>query len=174
MSFIETFQNMSVILFEKLNPKKMVIDRVTFKGLEKLQKKVENQRTNLSKNNEIIKELRVQKNSLEEELKELQEVVETVRPEINKDKLTKWSKRVKAIGKCDICSSTDNLTAHHLWDKKNHPSLIYQDENGVCLCTKCHNAFHNTYTQKSHCTPSIYNKFKIKRQTEINMGWIDD
>jgi len=84
----------------------------------------------------------------------------------NKDKqrqtkLYNWSKRVREVGKCDICTSPDNLTSHHLWDKHTHPSLAFQQENGVCLCKKCHEGFHEMYTHKSHCTPSLYQKYKV-------------
>lgn len=83
-------------------------------------------------------------------------------------KLKNWSLRVKqAFGnKCDICEATKNLTAHHLWDKSTHPTLMYQDENGVCLCMKCHNGFHATFTSMTHCTPKMYQKYKTKTQSD--------
>jgi 5-methylcytosine-specific restriction endonuclease McrA len=84
----------------------------------------------------------------------------------DKIKLKAWAARVRDSGKCDICESTNNLSAHHLWDKKTHPSLMYQDQNGVCLCTECHNQFHAMYTAKSHVTPAMYQKFKIIKQNE--------
>lgn len=81
-------------------------------------------------------------------------------------KLKAWSKRVRTKGKCDICESTERLSAHHLWDKKTHPTLKYQDENGVCLCLDCHNGFHKMYTSASQTSPSIFNKYKIIRQNQ--------
>lgn len=86
---------------------------------------------------------------------------------ISQQKLQSWSKRVRKVGKCDICNEAENLSAHHLWDKKTHPSLALQDENGVCLCIDCHNKFHQTYTSDSHCAPSYYSKFKVRKQNEI-------
>lgn len=88
------------------------------------------------------------------------------------ERLKEWAKRVKEAANytCDICNekkSKELITAHHLYDKSNHPSLMFQDENGVCLCSDCHNAFHAKYTVKSHCTPAIYQKFKIFRQAEF-------
>ena len=82
----------------------------------------------------------------------------------DKEKLRKWSLRVREIGQCDCCTSIKNLTAHHLWDKKTHPSLMYQDENGVCLCSECHNNFHKMYTSRTHTTPAMYSIFKIRIQ----------
>jgi len=84
--------------------------------------------------------------------------------QIDQKKLQKWSQRVRSIGKCDICGSTSNLTAHHLWDKKTHPTLAYQDENGVCLCAECHNEFHKHYKQGPQVTPHMYQKFKVLKQ----------
>jgi len=85
-------------------------------------------------------------------------------PEKDQDKLQAWSKRIRQIGKCDICESVENLTAHHLWDKNRHPTLMYQDENGVCLCLDCHNAFHKHYNQATQTTPAMYQKFKILKR----------
>ena len=79
----------------------------------------------------------------------------------SKAKLKAWSLRVRKIGKCDVCENAENLSAHHLYDKNTHPTLRYQDENGVCLCITCHNNFHKMYTGASQTTPSQYNKFKI-------------
>ena len=87
---------------------------------------------------------------------------------MDKDKLKSWATRVKEVGKCDICSSPSFLTAHHLWDKSTHKSLMFQDENGVCLCRDCHNEFHRTYTQASQTTPLLYNKFKIIKKNSLN------
>ena len=85
-------------------------------------------------------------------------------------KLIAWANRVKQVGYCDICNSTNKLTAHHLYDKSTHPSLKFIDENGVCLCERCHNKFHQKYTDKSHCTPKLYEKFKIILQNEMTMS----
>lgn len=85
-------------------------------------------------------------------------------------KLKQWADRIKKTGeyKCDICGDHQNLSAHHLWDKNTHPSLMYQDENGVCLCTKCHNEFHNKYTG-SQTSPAMYLKFKTYKQALLSI-----
>lgn len=79
---------------------------------------------------------------------------------LSKSKLSKWGKEVRKIGKCDICSSKDNLTAHHKWPKAIHPSLAYQVENGVCLCDKCHKAFHKKFSYLFQVSPNMYINFK--------------
>jgi len=79
----------------------------------------------------------------------------------SKTKLRAWSKRVREVGQCDVCESSEKLTAHHLYDKNTHSTLKYQDENGVCLCETCHNNFHKMYTAASQTTPKQYEKFKI-------------
>lgn len=85
----------------------------------------------------------------------------------DKTKLRNWATRVKQAGKCDCCSSTENLTAHHLYDKHTHPSIAFIDDNGVCLCKSCHEEFHRVYTSKTNCIPSMYYKFKTRKQNEV-------
>ena len=91
---------------------------------------------------------------------------------LNNQKLYNWAKNVRAIGKCDICEETDNLTAHHLYDKKTHPTLAYQYENGVCLCKSCHEGFHEMYTHRSQTSPVQYKKYKTKLINEMTMNKI--
>lgn len=96
-------------------------------------------------------------------VKELQDKINAMTFRLDEDKLKAWALRVKEAGKCDICESEEFLTAHHLWDKKSHPTLTYQDENGVCLCRDCHNAFHKRYVTGSQVTPKMYQIFKVRR-----------
>jgi len=84
-------------------------------------------------------------------------------------KLYKWAQEVKKVGKCDICGETENLSAHHLWSKTLHKSLAYQYDNGVCLCNKCHKAFHNKYNIMFQITPKTYEKFKNMCQAQIRL-----
>jgi len=107
---------------------------------------------------------------LSEYCEDLKTELESLKTEQDPNKLRAWSLRVREVGKCDCCESTENLTAHHLWDKNTHPTLMYQDENGVCLCSDCHNAFHRTYTAKSQTTPAQYYKFKTKKLGDKILG----
>lgn len=58
-------------------------------------------------------------------------------------KVVTWTKKVKAVGKCEVCGSTENLVAHHIipWEYsiKGRTNL----SNGQCLCTECHKMMHN-------------------------------
>jgi 5-methylcytosine-specific restriction endonuclease McrA len=84
-------------------------------------------------------------------------------------KLKNFSDRVREIGKCDICGETKDLTAHHIWSKIMYPSLAYRVENGVCLCSKCHNAFHKKYKQPIQINPNSYAIFKVLLQNDITL-----
>jgi len=134
-------------------------------------------------NKDLKKKIKTSKSDIKKltsELRDKESQIYKLREEIDKKhkktnrfipdtaKLKAWSKRVREVGKCDCCGSTDKLTAHHLWDKNTHGSLMYQDENGVCLCLSCHNKFHKTYTSKSQVTPKLYNIFKIREQNDAN------
>jgi 5-methylcytosine-specific restriction endonuclease McrA len=139
------------------------LDNLTAK--EKIINKLQEENKLLKISNKIPKKLDFDKNNY---LKDLQKALKEVKT-LEKQKLQAWSKRVRTVGKCDICNTTKHLTAHHLWDKHTHPSLAYQDENGVCLCNKCHNKFHTTYTQASQTTPHQYEIFKTKMKNTLNM-----
>ena len=51
------------------------------------------------------------------------------------------SKLVRRIGYCEICGETFRLEAHHPFGRKCHPSIQFNPDLGVCLCTKDHNRF---------------------------------
>lgn len=55
-----------------------------------------------------------------------------------------WAKKVKRVGKCEVCGSTQQLHAHHIvpWEYsiKGRTDL----ENGQCLCNNCHKMMHDT------------------------------
>ena len=51
---------------------------------------------------------------------------------------------------CFLCGSKENLEVHHLdgyeWCKEKRTDI----SNGICLCDKCHKAFHSKYGYKSN------------------------
>lgn len=51
------------------------------------------------------------------------------------DKL--FSEKVRAIGFCQYCGSTENLQTAHIFSRKNL-SIRWDPENAVCLCVKHH------------------------------------
>lgn len=156
------------LLHDNIKTKQQYQDKIKILEAELQSTKVQTSKNQLGK---LKRELR------EKEL-ELYKIktygVETQQIEVkNKDtnRLKNWSDivRKEAGYKCDICNSNDNLSAHHLYDKSTHTSLMYIPDNGVCLCNTCHEAFHKKYTSKSHCTPKMYEKFKIIRKIELNL-----
>lgn len=80
---------------------------------------------------------------------------------------TVWSRRVRRRDNhtCNICLSTENLTAHHLnsADIRHRWSL----DNGITLCFTCHQRFHKSHwcitkNQRKPCTANDYVRYKEK------------
>ena len=58
------------------------------------------------------------------------------RPQIKVlDKL--WSDRVRSLGRCEKCGTTQRLTAAHIVSRR-HRSTRWDLRNGICLCYRCH------------------------------------
>ena len=51
-----------------------------------------------------------------------------------------WANKIIRMfnSKCAICSSVNNLHAHHIAPKAKHPELKYDLNNGIALCHTCH------------------------------------
>jgi 5-methylcytosine-specific restriction endonuclease McrA len=88
---------------------------------------------------------------------------------LDQNKLKNFSFEIRKIGKCDICHSSEKLTAHHLWSKVLFPQLAYQFANGVCLCELCHNIFHKKYKKPIQVRPDNYLKLKTVLQNDITL-----
>lgn len=65
----------------------------------------------------------------------------------NNSELKKWRKRIKDIynNECFVCNGIECLEAHHIYSIKNNTDFIYELDNGVLLCRKCHKDFHKQY-----------------------------
>jgi predicted restriction endonuclease len=63
----------------------------------------------------------------------------------NSGKVLTWKKKVKKIGKCDICGATKELVAHHVVPWKYSIKGRTDVNNGQCLCTKCHKIMHDDF-----------------------------
>lgn len=87
---------------------------------------------------------------------------------LSMNKLSSWAKKVKEIGKCDLCKSKKDLTAHHVYSKSLHISLAYDLSNGKCLCIKCHTAYHKKYSLNIEVNPFTYKEFYDK--CKIHLG----
>jgi 5-methylcytosine-specific restriction endonuclease McrA len=61
--------------------------------------------------------------------------------------------KVKQIGKCERCNSTDNLQGHHKLSYADHPEFRCDPNNIEVLCTDCH--------AKEH--PELANMIQIPR-----------
>ena len=61
----------------------------------------------------------------------------------NSGKVNSWKKRVKRVGKCEVCGVKDNLEAHHkipwVYSIKGRTDV----NNGQCLCAACHKMMHD-------------------------------
>ena len=61
----------------------------------------------------------------------------------NSSKVIVWKKKIKKIGKCEICGTTKRLVAHHKipWACSINGRVDLQ--NGQCLCQSCHDMMHD-------------------------------
>jgi 5-methylcytosine-specific restriction endonuclease McrA len=57
----------------------------------------------------------------------------------------KWANAIRNLcgRKCMICDTTFNVEAHHIAPKACHPDLIYDLQNGIALCSHCHDGSDN-------------------------------
>ncbi len=61
----------------------------------------------------------------------------------NDTKVISWKRKIKKIGKCQICNSKENLVAHHVIPWEYSISGRTDVNNGQCLCESCHKMIHN-------------------------------
>lgn len=88
-----------------------------------------------------------------------------VRHWIRNQPLAKWAKRIKREWeyKCGICSKDKSLEAHHIYLKSLYPSKIEDCDNGMMLCTKCHDEVHTIYIKDRALYWELMNNFMSKR-----------
>lgn len=43
---------------------------------------------------------------------------------------------------CYKCSSKDDIEVHHIKPVNKYPELVFEVNNGMCLCYKCHRELH--------------------------------
>jgi len=53
-------------------------------------------------------------------------------------RVREWTKTILAMGKCEVCGSTENLEAHHVVRWADYPQGRIDIKNGQCLCVACH------------------------------------
>jgi hypothetical protein len=50
---------------------------------------------------------------------------------------------------CKRCGSKENLVSHHIMPVSEAPEFVSDVNNGICLCEKCHKAYHGRFRVKS-------------------------
>lgn len=63
----------------------------------------------------------------------------------NMMKLNIWGSiiRTKSNNKCEICGSSNQINAHHIFYKSLYPKLMFNLNNGITLCKKHHQEIHS-------------------------------
>ena len=89
-----------------------------------------------------------------------------VKHHIRSQPLSVWAKRIKReFGhECAMCQTTESLEAHHIYFKSLYPSRIEDLDNGICLCTKCHDKAHSLYIQSPTAHYDLINVLNTKRE----------
>lgn len=80
----------------------------------------------------------------------------------NEEGYSEWRRTVYARDnyECQCCgvSGKSNLVAHHLYSYARYKQLRTDPDNGITLCSDCHNQFHKCYGNK-HNTASQFIEF---------------
>lgn len=74
-----------------------------------------------------------------------------------------WAKKVKQRDRftCQLCGDANAyLHSHHLMSWDRFIELRFEVENGITLCKKHHNTFHNTYGHGNN-TRHQFEEFKM-------------
>lgn len=85
---------------------------------------------------------------------------------IRKGPQSVWAKRIKREFNyvCAQCQSPNSLEAHHIFFKALYPSRREDLDNGLCLCTKCHDKIHALYTESIPSYFVLVNQLMEKRE----------
>lgn len=77
-----------------------------------------------------------------------------------------WAKRIKRefSYRCAMCETEDSLEAHHIYFKSLFPSRIDDLDNGISLCTKCHDRVHSLYIESEQAHFDLINILNKKRE----------
>ncbi len=63
---------------------------------------------------------------------------------------------------CQVCDATDTyLNSHHMDSWDFFVEKRYDEDNGVCLCHKCHERFHQIYGH------GMNTRFQFREYTEL-------
>lgn len=67
------------------------------------------------------------------------------------DKYKTWSLKIKERDNymCKKCNASGvDMESHHIFSVKDYPDLIYDINNGICLCSSCHRIFHDFFRSR--------------------------
>lgn len=81
-----------------------------------------------------------------------------------------WRKKVfeRDNFTCQNCGKTGrDIEAHHIKEQSRYPELIYDVNNGLTLCHKCHKETDNYGVKVQHKKQMIYYLIAMERETEL-------
>lgn len=92
----------------------------------------------------------------------------------NNSKYKEWKQNVfeRDNYTCQCCGKRGGtLNAHHLHNFSQYPELMYDIDNGVTVCDKCHlvnypNSFHSLYGEKNNTPEQFYEYVKLRKAKE--------
>jgi hypothetical protein len=89
-----------------------------------------------------------------------------VKRAIRKGPQSVWAKRIKREFSyvCAQCETPNSLEAHHIYFKSLYPSRREDLDNGLCICTKCHDKIHALYTENTLAYYTLVNQLTSKRE----------
>lgn len=65
---------------------------------------------------------------------------------------------------CQICGSTGDVEAHHLYSFETTPAFRLNPNYAVCLCKKCHEQYHEIISDNHNINPRSLRKFRREKQ----------
>ena len=80
----------------------------------------------------------------------------------NDPRSIEWAKEIKRRDNyiCQLCKKYGvPLHSHHLYSFDKFVNKRYDVNNGICLCTRCHNNFHDIFGRGNN-TPFQFDQFK--------------
>lgn len=61
---------------------------------------------------------------------------------------------------CQICGSSENVEAHHMYSFETKPEHRLNPNYGICLCASCHLKYHEMFDNNLQINPRSLRKFK--------------
>lgn len=87
------------------------------------------------------------------------------------EKSKEWARLVKERNHylCQICKiKNQNIVSHHILPWLLYKNLRYDLNNGICMCSECHDEYHKMYGKHQNCNPSTLFQFYRKIWQDIS------